>query len=236
MKQELLEYIRRPIPQGLQIVQQSVPIVFFGDIETAKYATIAINPSHREFGTLKGGKRLVDREILGVCDNDKLSIAQAELIYDSLRKYYDKDKNPYWRWFRPLEKLFIEAGISYTSGNLVNLDITPWATSVIWGDLEDEQKDELVSLGEDLTNKILDAGRIRCLFANGRAAINHVERHIAKLETHSFFYLQNKRYEIKVGSIGNIKILGWSNYLQRPPALTPERRKDLIDKIFEMTR
>jgi len=36
MKQEILDYIRRPIPKGLPIVPQSIPIVFFGDIETAK--------------------------------------------------------------------------------------------------------------------------------------------------------------------------------------------------------
>ncbi|MCL1862152.1 MAG: hypothetical protein FWF78_01130 [Defluviitaleaceae bacterium] len=47
MKQELLDYIRRPIPQGIPIVPQSIPIVFFGEIDKARLATIAINPSNR---------------------------------------------------------------------------------------------------------------------------------------------------------------------------------------------
>ena len=101
MKQEFLDYIRMPIPKDAGIVPQSVPIVFFGDIEKAEYATIAINPSNKEFVDDKNvllstaKKRLVDRAILRVGDDEKLSIEQAQEVYESLRSYFHT--RPYWR-------------------------------------------------------------------------------------------------------------------------------------------
>ena len=148
MKQEILDYIRRPIPKGLPIVSQSIPIVFFGDIETAKYATIAINPSNREFTNTKhelfpaNKKRFVDRDVLGIAGGDTLTVEQAEIVYQSLRNFFHK--RPYMQWFGQLEKLFSEVDISYFKGDIINLDISPWATSTKWKDLSDKQRTDLV--------------------------------------------------------------------------------------------
>ena len=49
LKKDILEYIRQPIPIGLDIVDLSVPIVFFGNLEKANISTISINPSDKEF-------------------------------------------------------------------------------------------------------------------------------------------------------------------------------------------
>ena len=236
MKQDILDYIRRPIPKGLPIVPQSIPIVFFGDIETAKYATIAINPSNREFTNTKHElfsekkKRFVDRDALGVGDYDILSLKQAEMVYQSLRNFFHK--RPYMQWFGQLEKLFSEVNMSYFKGDIINLDISPWATSVKWKDLTDKQRADLVHHTGDLLTTILGAGQLRCLFANGRTAIDHVGKYIARLTYHSTIYL-NTKCDIMVGEFGNLKIVGWSNYLQQQrPLLSPEKRKILAVTIF----
>ncbi|MCL2546173.1 MAG: hypothetical protein FWE06_03115 [Oscillospiraceae bacterium] len=238
MKQYLLDYIRRPIPQGVPIVPQSIPIVFFGDIDKAKYATIAINPSNREFTNTKheifptNKKRFVDRDFLGAADDETLSLEQAEMVYQSLCNFFHK--RPYMQWFGQLEKLFNEADLSYFKGDIINLDISPWATSVKWSALTDEQRVGLVRHGGDLLRTILNAGQIKCLFVNGRTAMKYVEKHIAPLTSHCFIQL-NASCEIKVGKIGNLTIVGWSNYLQqlRPP-LSQDKRKLLVDKILEL--
>jgi len=235
VKQEILDYIRRPIPQGIPIVPQSIPIVFFGEIDKARFATIAINPSNREFTNTKheifppNKKRFVDRDILGITDTDALSLEQAERVYQSLCNFFHK--RPYMQWFGQLEKLFLEANLSYFKGDIINLDISPWATSVKWNALTVEQRTDLISHGGDLLRIILNSGRLRCLFVNGKTAIDHVSRHIAPLTSHSVIQL-NRRCEIFVGKHNNLNIVGWSNYLQqeRPP-LSEEKRKLLINTV-----
>jgi len=238
MKQALLDYIRQPIPKGIPIVPQSVPIPFFGDIETAKFATIAINPSNREFTDAKHNllpknkKRLIDRSVLGVKDDEELTEEHAQGVYESLRIYYHT--NQYKQWFNPIENLFADTEISYNKGSLINLDISPWATSAKWGNMTDQQRAELVRHGGGLLHTILNTGQIQCLFVNGRTAIGHVGKHISRLSLHSVIEL-NRRCEIMVGKIRNLTIVGWSNYLQqeRPP-LSQEKRKLLADKILEL--
>ena len=39
LKTNILHYISQPIPKDSNIVQHSIPVVFFGDIEKAKFAT-----------------------------------------------------------------------------------------------------------------------------------------------------------------------------------------------------
>lgn len=47
---EYIEHrIRQPIPDDLCVVQNSIPVIFFGNIDQAKIATISINPSDKEF-------------------------------------------------------------------------------------------------------------------------------------------------------------------------------------------
>lgn len=76
--QLLIDRIRRPRPDGLAIVQGSLPVTSFGDPRSARVASVGINPSVSEFCSGKKGKpllepgkkRFVDREILGLREHD----------------------------------------------------------------------------------------------------------------------------------------------------------------------
>jgi hypothetical protein len=48
LKNKMLEFIAKPIPQTPNIVKQSVPLLFFGNIENASHAIFYINPSNKE--------------------------------------------------------------------------------------------------------------------------------------------------------------------------------------------
>ena len=44
LKDFLLDKISEPLPTSVNIVQGSIPIVFFGNVEKAEIATLSLNP------------------------------------------------------------------------------------------------------------------------------------------------------------------------------------------------
>ena len=150
LEKEIFECIKQRLPVELWVIPGSIPVPFFGNMETANTATVSINPSDIEF--VSGAERFCDRKELRVDDNVELDKEQCKKVYDSLKNYFNK--NPY-TWF---EKLQGFAGVlfesSYNDGTMVNLDICPWATAKKWGLLTKTEQDNLVS-NYDLLKKIL---------------------------------------------------------------------------------
>lgn len=83
LQTKTINVIRQPIPDNIGVISQSVPVLFFGNIETARSATISLNPSDLEFRDNKqqlltaNKKRLVDRDVLHKKDTDYLSLEEA---------------------------------------------------------------------------------------------------------------------------------------------------------------
>ena len=174
LKANILKIIKRPIPTEMNIVSQSVPIPFFGDIETAHFATISLNPSYNEFllGKNKdllpeGKKRLIDRESLNRGDLDVLTDDDAAMVFDSLRTYFSH--KPYNSWFSWLET---NAGLifnsSYYDGTMVNLDIYPWATKDTWSDLDEPIRNNALKSYNLLADLLLSKPKLfDCIYING---------------------------------------------------------------------
>lgn len=221
----ILEYIKQPIPQNtnMPIMEQSIPVPFFGDIENAHIATISINPSNREFendkGTFLSGsdKRFTDRELLGVKDTDFLSDRQSEEVYASLMNYFHK--NPYYKgWFRTLDNYAGSIlGGSYDDGTMVHLDIYPWATKQKWNNLSvSEKKNALQKY--NLLKKILLNRNFKYIYINGKQTKEQMEKYFDI--TISEFPITNTkhkanhiRYMYKY-KLGNTLLIGSSCYLQ----------------------
>lgn len=83
-------------------------------------------------------KRFVDREVLGVLDDDTLSDEQAGVVYESCVKYFEN--RPYKLWFNKLDGIIRTLGFSYYDGTLAHFDITPWATRPTWNKLATKEK------------------------------------------------------------------------------------------------
>jgi hypothetical protein len=49
MPDYIVERIRRPPPEGCEVVPGSTPVIAFGDVRTARVATLGLNPSKSEF-------------------------------------------------------------------------------------------------------------------------------------------------------------------------------------------
>jgi hypothetical protein len=223
LKNEMLEFIAKPIPRGLNIIEKSVPVLFFGDIENARYATFCIKPSDAEFQV----QRLVDRKTLNCCDDDPLTNGQPQSVYDSFLKYFQN--NPFRGWFDPLNDMFSSIGVSYYTNSLVHFNICPWATSKRWSVLLAKERKDLISASGDWINKILKAGQIKYLFVNGTTALDYIENNIPKLNSVKTLMLDGKRYEIKCGALGSCKIISWGSYIQS--GITTNSKNKLITEI-----
>lgn len=228
LKDFLLDKISEPLPTTVKIVEGSVPIVFFGNVEKAEIATLSLNPSNVEFEH-KGVRRCVDRKHLRVSDNQKLTTEQAESVYQSLLLFFKV--NPYRTWFNPMNKLFQSKGYEYYNDKIVHLDISPWATSKKWDSLSLKERESIIDT--TIIQNVVEKRGIKKLFINGKtsfkvfcATLNIGAEEIQ--ETSFNYIMQNGKsrcFIIYETEIFSCKIIGWNLYIHQG---CPQ---DLIEKI-----
>lgn len=222
LKSQILEYIKQSIPQNakMPIVERSIPVPFFGNIEGAEVATISINPSNLEFEDLYGNilseKRFADREFWREKDTDTLTENHTEGVYESLYKYFRH--NPYKRWFDVLEEyagnLF---GCSYYNGTMVHLDIYPWATKQKWNKLPVSTKKEALQ-EYDLLKRILLNKNFKYIYINGKQTKEQVEKYFnITIPEYPITNTKNKCNHTRCMykyQLGDTLLIGSSCYLQ----------------------
>lgn len=228
LKDFLLEKISEPLPTSVKIVEGSIPIVFFGNVEKAEIATLSLNPSNVEFEH-NGVRRFVDRKQLGVSDNQKLNREQAESVYQSLLLFFKV--NPYKAWFNPMNKLFQSKGYEYYNDKIVHLDISPWATSQKWDSLSREEREIIIDT--TIIENVIEKRGIKKLFINGKTAFNvfcatlNIGAEYIRETRYNYFTQKrkNRTFIIYETEIFCCKIIGWNLYIQQG---CPQ---DLIKKI-----
>ncbi|MEX0380702.1 hypothetical protein AB3K25_05215 [Leuconostoc sp. MS02] len=228
LQTKIINFIRQPIPDNIGIISQSVPVLFFGNIETAHSATISLNPSDLEFRDHKqqlltaSKKRLVDRDILHKKDTDYLSLEEAEKVYYSCINYFNKF--PYKQWFNQLNRIVFPLGFSYFENSLIHLDITPWATYLKWANLATKQQSKKVlKASQNISDYIIQHGKLKYLFINGNGTFEHVKSYYDDID------VQTSESIWLAGKIGNCRFIAWSLYVQA--ALTINDRNALTKAI-----
>ena len=114
----LIDMVRREAPV-VEVVPGSTPVVAFGDPFVANAATLGINPSSREFRDgeqlLDGpSRRLATLRSLGAESLASLTDEQVLEVVEDCARYFDPDRNPYRRWFDPLDRVLrASVGASY---------------------------------------------------------------------------------------------------------------------------
>jgi hypothetical protein len=228
LKDFLLDKISEPLPTTVKIVEGSIPIVFFGNVEKAEIATLSLNPSNVEFEH-NGVRRCVDRKQLGVSDNQKLTHEQAECVYQSLLLFFKV--NPYKTWFNPMNKLFQSKGYEYYNDKIVHLDISPWATSYKWDRLSREERESIIDT--TIIKNVIEKHGIKKLFINGKTAFNvfcaTLKIGAKEIQETSFNYItqngNNRSFIIYETEVFGCKVIGWNLYIHQG---CPQ---DLIKKI-----
>ena len=236
------------------LVRGSTPVFSFGDEQSARVATLGINPSKAEFLDRSGAmlpsseRRLATLDSVGVSsdslaqtlsnddeaaresflDFGRLTDEQLALIVGDCRAYFRPERNPYWRWFRPLERLIETAvGASYSAGNACHLDLTWWATDPVWSRLSRSTRDRLLRDAHEMLPTFLHQTSIRLLLLNGRTVVDLVRSQgLSKLRKHTQIPLgQHSTCSLFVGTLNQpqcarpqaaqaIHVVGWSTNLQ----------------------
>src|SRR6202790_4184532 len=157
----------------LGVIPWSCPVPCFGDLTTARVATVGINPSNREFLDEFGieldgeSRRLPTLTSLGLSRwADVESVHLRELVSACLDYFR---RNPYDRWFTTLERILVKIRSSFygEEPSACHLDLVPYATSVKWGLLPTEDRRELIRANIDALGLLLRELSVEALFLHG---------------------------------------------------------------------
>src|SRR4051794_33000072 len=113
----LVEQLAGTALAGTEVINWGAPVPAFGDPAVSRVATLGLNPSNREFVDDLGrelhgpARRFHTLRSLGLSGWDAADARHLELVLQACRGYFQR--NPYDRWFRRLDTLLVETGVSY---------------------------------------------------------------------------------------------------------------------------
>jgi len=169
--------MERPHVAGMGIVPWGAPVPAFGDLATARVATVGLNPSNREFMDAHGNelrgtsRRFHTLHSLGLTSWGDIDARHLRLILDSFRSYFHV--NPYDRWFRPLNHVLSGTQTSYYDefSSVCHLDLIPYATTGKWTALNRSQRSALLDLADNSLAELLCDSNVRVILLNGHSVV-----------------------------------------------------------------
>lgn len=178
---QLISALETSNASQLSVIPWACPVPYFGNLDTAKIATVGLNPSNREFVNELGeeltghSRRFPTLASLGLKDWKDATDEQLEAIDNSCSKYFFG--NPYDGWFKALDKLILGSNCSFYGmfAEACHLDLCSYATTTKWGELSTAYKQELLNLGGDFLAQLIANSEIKTLVLNGQAVIRTFE-------------------------------------------------------------
>lgn len=163
------------------VIGWSAPVPFFGHLDTAKIATVGINPSNREFVDAAGfelaaaERRLPTLRSLGLNRWDDADFLSIRRMLVACTEYFER--NPYDGWFRVLQGIIEGTGRSYYApfSDACHLDLVPWATESKWGALPPSSRSRLISSAASSLRSLLCTSSIEMLILNGQEVVRQFE-------------------------------------------------------------
>ena len=219
-------------------------MVAFGDPEVAEVATLGINPSGAEFlddrdRMLSGAaRRLATLESLGATSTDSLTEDQVTAVARECAAYFHR--NPYRRWFDPLDEI-VQRGldVSYYQDTACHLDIVQWATSPIWGHIDDPTaKQRLLEEGAPHLRRQLETENVRLVIVNGAQVWDQLAATgLATFDDVARITYGNRQAPatLRAGEGCGVRFLGWTLNVQSSQGVRREDRQALGDWLRSMT-
>ncbi len=209
-------------------VPGSLPVLFFGDLFTARIATVGLNPSHREYLDTKGreltgeNRRFETLLSLGATDRRSLTDTQCDRAVSTMRSYYHPGK-PVYQWFRPLNNVLAKMGFSYSDGGVAHLDLVQEATRPTWSALSKVSPTEfshLKSAGLPFLRWQIEYFPLRCVLCNGRTVFDAVHGMVGSNSLQTGTLKRITWYFIPKTNLNrNLCVFGWNIPLTRPTGL-----------------
>jgi hypothetical protein len=163
------------------VIKWGCPVPSFGDLSSARIATLGLNPSNREFVDESGeelqgnSRRFQTLASLGLRSWSEIDARHLRMILDSCRRYFLG--NPYDRWFKKLDQVVSGAKASFygTSGGACHLDLIPYATVEKWTELTTQQRSSLLAVAADTLGLLLKDSPVRILILNGQSVVEQFQ-------------------------------------------------------------
>jgi hypothetical protein len=221
------------------IVEESTPVVCFGDITKAKALTIGINPSSSEFTKLvekqrvllTGGERkLADLKYLGAKETQELSDDQVSQVWQGCLDYFD---GPYYKWFLKMQDTILSPlNFSYVGRTAAHLDLIQWATDPLWQKMDDEDpKEAAAHLKADLPFLIkqIESSDVEFIFLSGTPVVESLTelfdlKFVAKTAAEG----KSKQNSLYIGKWKNTVVLGTS--MNVPDSNTSNAHREFLKK------
>jgi len=237
----IIERIRKPIEDNMYITKGSTPVIYFGDYDSAKACTISLNPSDKEFLDMNGeiltgnAERLCSRRKLGKNDEDLLTEEDAKKVLGYCKDYFER--NPLKNFFDPFEHLInLFGNYSYYENTCVHLDLVQWATTPKWGDISSEIRDKHLEKDLPVLEHLIDDKKFEVIFLNGSTVVSTIRDKLKGVNVNKKRAVykntggRETNMTVYTGKYNNIKIIGWSLFLQNPPV---GGDKDNIDILYD---
>lgn len=165
-----------------EIIPWSSPVPFFGDVTTSVVATVAVNPSNREFCDTSGEplpeskRRLETLASLSIPSWNAAKHSHFKRINHRAMCYFNI--NPYTTWFKHLERILEGAEVSFYGNKrhvAAHVDLVPYATDKKWTALNARQRSSLLQQCSNCLAELLKHSPIRVLLLNGSTVAKHLE-------------------------------------------------------------
>jgi len=160
-----------------EVVSWASPVPYFGNISSARIATVGINPSNLEFVDGAGkplvgtARRLETLDSLSLAAWQEADGQTVRTLARSCAMYFRV--NPYRRWFDVLERILAVGGYSYYCGQLAaHVDLVPFATATKWGELPSRVRRSLIADGRVPLAELIASSHLEVLVLNGRSVVD----------------------------------------------------------------
>lgn len=233
-------YARLRRPPSLHSVPGSLPVLFFGDIFSARIATLGINPSQQEYLDRSGHELTGDAQrfqtltSLQASTRAALTDEQCEKAISTMRDYFQPGK-PVYQWFRPLDYVTQAMDYSYAKHQAVHLDLIQEATAPTWSALEMQvpvEASALLVADRPFLRWQLQAFSLRAVICNGKTPLRHMCGLLdqpVNVDAIAQGRIGGVTWYATRGHMAGraLAIMGWNIPLARPAGLTTLNKEEL---------
>ena len=207
-------------------VPGSLPVLFFGDFPNARVATIALNPSDREYldrhrTPLNGSRRrFASLETYGAASREELREVDVVDAIAWMRAYFQPGRPAYWAYFSHLERMLRGAGYGYQTGSAVHLDLIQEPTTPVWRYLPRDERENLLVRDLPFLVEQLRARPFEAVFCNGKTVSDTLAQHLDLTRTQEGTYGRVRWWmgHLDLGD-RNIPAVGWNYPLNQSTGL-----------------
>ena len=214
---------RPPTPWS---VDGSLPVLFFGDIDSAKVATVGLNPSDREYtdewGELLAGadQRFATLPSLHAASRMALTDEQCDVAVEWMRRYFETGRPVYGHYFRTLMNFLAGWGVDFGPGGAVHLDLVQEVTDPRWSELGRTARASLLKTDLPFLRAQIEASAFDAVICTGQTVSAEV-RELLDVQVIATGELAMEVWWTGSAVVGGrrVRVAGWNRPLHQPTGL-----------------